>query len=91
MAKEFKYKSEIQQGEIVQSWHVSQSVEAFSAASGVQEDYDISVSGSFKVTGSVYVEPSLLLNTPQNYYLSYNNTTGQVFKAQTGLSGTSVF
>ena len=46
MAKVLNYPSQIQQGEIVQSWHVSQSVEAFSAAS--QQDYDISVSGSFK-------------------------------------------
>ena len=36
MAEEFKYQAEIQQGEIVQSWHVSQSVEAFTAA----EEYD---------------------------------------------------
>mgnify|MGYP001276741053 CR=1 FL=1 len=46
MAKQFNYKSQIEQGEVIQSWHVSQSVDAFSTANQVA--YDISVSGSFK-------------------------------------------
>ena len=39
---------EIAQGFTVESWHVSQSVEAFTGAS----DYDITISGSLTVTGS---------------------------------------
>jgi len=67
MAQEFKYQSEIQQGEIIQSWHVSQSVEAFTG----EESYDITVSGSSTLTGSMYIDPSKLLSTPQTHYLSY--------------------
>ena len=55
MAKKLQYKSDIEQGKVVESWHVSQSVDAF--ASTNQVAYDISVSGSFKVTGSVAFEP----------------------------------
>ena len=93
MAKEFEYKNDIEQGKIVQSWHVSQSVDAFSATN--QQAYDISISGSFKATSSIYIEPSVLLEQEQNYILSYDNTTGQVFKAPNnggggaGTSGTS--
>ena len=75
MAKELKYITDIIQGNIIDSWHVSQSVEAFSAATGVQQDYDISVSGSFKVTGSQFIKPNTLLNQTKNYILSYDNTT----------------
>ena len=39
---------EISQGFTINSWHVSQSVDAFTA----QDAYDISVSGSFNNTGS---------------------------------------
>ena len=85
MAKQLQYKTQIEQGEIVQSWHVSQSVDAFSATN--QEAYDISVSGSFKVTGSVFIKPSTLLEQTNSYLLSYNNATGQVFKQQTGGGG----
>ena len=70
MAKELKYITDIIQGNIIDSWHVSQSVEAFSAATGVQQDYDISVSGSFKVTGSQFIKPNTLLNQTKNYILS---------------------
>ena len=51
MAEEFKYQSEIQQGEIVQSWHVSQSVDAFTG----EDAYDITISGSSTLTGSMYI------------------------------------
>ena len=73
MAKQLQYKSQIVQGEIVQSWHVSQSVEAFSAAEQVA--YDISVSGSFKVTGSQFIKPDTLLTTGQCQVLTYNPST----------------
>jgi hypothetical protein len=77
MAKVLNYESQIQQGELVQSWHVSQSVDAFT---GVQ-DYAISISGSVNLTSSLSIKPINLLTTGQNYVLTYNNTTGQVFKA----------
>ena len=79
MAKCLNYESEIQQGEIVQSWHVSQSVDALTGA----DDYDITISGSLTLTGSAYLNPSKILSTGQEYYLAYNNTTGQIFKATT--------
>ncbi len=79
MAKVLNYESQIQQGELVQSWHVSQSVDAFTGV----EDYAISISGSVNLTSSLSIEPTLLLTTGQNYVLTYNNTTGQVFKALT--------
>jgi len=81
MAKQLQYKSQIVQGEIVQSWHVSQSVEAFSAAEQVA--YDVSVSGSFKVTGSQFIKPDTLLTTGQCQVLTYNPSTGQIFRANT--------
>ena len=79
--KHLKYEDQIQQGEIVQSWHVSQSVEAFSAPS--QSDYDISVSGSFKVTGSQFIKPGSLPTQTKDFLLSYDTTTGQIFKMST--------
>jgi len=81
MAKKLQYKSDIEQGKIVESWHVSQSVDAF--ASTNQVAYDISVSGSFKVTGSQFIEPTNLNNQVRSFVLSYDNTTGQIFKMLT--------
>ena len=83
MAKQLKYITDIVTGQPVEAPHVSQSVEAFSAESGVQKAYDISVSGSFKVTGSQFIEPLNLLNQTKNYVLSYDDTTGQIFKMLT--------
>jgi hypothetical protein len=48
MAKCLNYESEIQQGCAIESWHVSQSVDAFTGA----DDYDIKISGSLILTGS---------------------------------------
>jgi len=79
MAKCLNYESEIQQGLAIESWHVSQSVDAFTGA----EDYDITISGSLTLTGSAYLTPSKILATGQEYVLTYNNTTGQIFKATT--------
>ena len=87
MANKLKYINDIEQGKIIQSWHVSQSVEAFSSTD--QQAYDISVSGSFKVTGSQFIEPNNLLLIAQQYVLAYDNSTGQIFKmlASEGSSG----
>jgi len=51
MAEKFKYQSEIITGQIVQAQHVSQSVEAFTGV----EEYDITISGSTTLTGSMYI------------------------------------
>ena len=51
MAKCLNYESQIQQGNVIQSWHVSQSVESLTAA----EDYDISISGSLRLTASLHI------------------------------------
>jgi len=83
MAKKLEYITDMTQGATIEGWHVSQSVEAFSSTTGVQQDYDISVSGSFKVTGSQFIEPSTLLSISKNLILSYDGTTGQIFKMPT--------
>ena len=79
MANKIKYLSQIQQGSTVQSWHVSQSVDAFTGAS----DYEISISGSLNLTSSLSISSSNLLTTSQPQVLTYNPTTGQVFRANT--------
>ena len=65
--KKFNYKSQIEQGKIIQSWHVSQSVDAFSADNQVA--YDLSVSGSLKITSSIFIEPSILPPQTNSYIL----------------------
>jgi hypothetical protein len=52
MAQTLKYDSEIQQGATIQSWHVSQSVDAFTGT----EAYDITLSGSFTTEGNILHE-----------------------------------
>ena len=81
MAKTIGYSSEVITGQIVEAPHVSQSIEAFSAAN--QQDYDISISGSFKVTGSQFIEPDTLLTQTKPHILSYDASTGQIFKMNT--------
>ena len=46
---------QISQNYTIESWHVSQSVDAFT---GVKE-YDITLSGSFTLTGSQYITGSV--------------------------------
>lgn len=82
MAKTIGYSSQVITGQIVEAPHVSQSIEAFSAAN--QEDYDISVSGSFKVSGSQFIKPNFLLTQTKPFVLSYDESTGQIFKMNTG-------
>ena len=81
MAKTIGYSSEVITGQIVEAPHVSQSIEAFSAAN--QQDYDISISGSFKVTGSQFIKPDTLLEQNKHFVLSYDEDTGQIFKMNT--------
>lgn len=80
--KHFNYKSQIEEGEIIQSWHVSQSVDAFSASAN-QVPYSISISGSLKVTGSQFIKPSSIPTQTKDFLLSYDTTTGQIFKMST--------
>jgi hypothetical protein len=64
---------EVVQNFPIESWHVSQSVDAFTGA----EAYDILLSGSLTVTGSVAING--LTNTSQNNVLTYNTSTGLVY------------
>ena len=81
--KHFNYKSQIEEGEVVHSWHVSQSVDAFSASAN-QVPYDISISGSLKVTGSQFIKPTSLPLATREFLLSYDITTGQISRMSTG-------
>ncbi len=98
MAKELKKifersSDEIVQGFTVQSWHVSQSVDALTGA----EDYDITISGSLTVTGSVYLDGIEDADGSSVYNLVLNQSTGEVFTTASlsggggadGSSGTS--
>lgn len=57
----------------IRPWHVSQSVDAFTGI----EAYDITISGSLTVTGSIYLDQ--LSNTSQNNVLTIDALTKQVF------------
>ncbi len=64
---------EIAQNFTIESWHVSQSVDALTGA----EAYDITISGSLELTGSFSVN-GLPQNSGAGYYsVVVNNTTGQ--------------
>jgi hypothetical protein len=64
---------EVVQNYTIQSWHVSQSVDAFTGA----EAYDITLSGSLVVTGSVAI--NTLPNSPQNGVVLYDDVTGLLY------------
>jgi len=49
MAKVLNYEAQIGTGQVIQPWHISQSVDAFTGA----EAYDITISGSLVTTGSI--------------------------------------
>jgi hypothetical protein len=72
---------EIVQGYTINSWHVSQSVDAFTG----QDAYDITVSGSLEVigpveiTGSLYIDPDYLnIATSTDNLTLIDLTTGEV-------------
>ena len=99
MAKELKNifdagNDQIDQNYTINSWHVSQSVDAFTGA----DDYDVTVSGSFTVTGSAYISGSLYHpNVPDADGSAYNvllvdTSTGEFYYSgsyEGGVSGTS--
>ena len=84
---------EISQGYTINAWHVSQSVDAFTAA----DAYDISISGSFSNTGSASFSGSVftpdLPDTVTNFEVVVVDTiTDEVKKTNllnAGSSGTS--
>jgi hypothetical protein len=57
----------------IESWHVSQSVDAFTGT----EAYDIILSGSLILTGSLAIQG--LTDSPQNKVLLYDDTTGLIY------------
>jgi len=64
---------EVVQNFTIHSWHVSQSVDAFTGA----DDYDITLSGSLIVTGSVAIHT--LPNSPQNGVVLYDDVSGLLY------------
>ena len=57
----------------IKPWHVSQSIDAFTGLN----DYDITLSGSLVITGSVAING--LTNTIQNSVLTYDANTGLLY------------
>ena len=83
---------EIAQDFTINSWHVSQSVDAFTGAN----DYDITVSGSLGVTGSFGVKSLPEVSNPsiQNNVIVIDPISGLIgytgsFSAEAGSSGSS--
>jgi len=71
-------KSGITTGQSVESWHITQSIDAFSGL----EAYDISLSGSFNMTGSINGEPGVINNLTASYATTASyalNTVGSGF------------
>jgi hypothetical protein len=64
---------EVFQNFTIHSWHVSQSVDAFTG----DDDYDVTISGSLVVTGSVAIHT--LPNSPQNGVVLYDDVTGLLY------------
>lgn len=60
-------------GNTVEAYHVTQSIDAFTGIAA----YDITLSGSLQVTGSVAING--LTNPSKTNVLTYDTTTGQVF------------
>ena len=66
-------KSGISTLQIVRPWHVTQSIDAFLGT----DAYDVTLSGSMTITGSVLLNG--LSTTTQTNVLTYNTTSGQLF------------
>lgn len=77
---------QIDQTYTIEAWHVSQSVDAFTAA----KDYDIKISGSLTITGSLFATASHA-NSGSKIYIASNNATNAnytlVFKNSIGALG----
>jgi len=72
MAKQLS-KQDIVTRKVVRPWHVSQSVDAFTGI----EAYDITISGSLTLTGSLAING--LTTTSQANVLTIDSSTGQVY------------
>ena len=64
---------EVTQNYTIESWHISQSIDALTGT----EAYDLTISGSLVVTGSVSVNG--LTTTTQTGVVTIDTTTGQLF------------
>ena len=77
---------QIDQTYTIEAWHVSQSVDAFTAT----KDYDIKISGSLTITGSLFATASHAYSGSKVYIASNNATDINytlVFKNSTGALG----
>jgi len=77
---------QIDQTYTIEAWHVSQSVDAFTAA----KEYNISISGSLAITGSLFATASHAYSGSKIYIASNNSTNTEytlVFKNNTGALG----
>jgi hypothetical protein len=59
-------KTGITTGNTVEAWHVTQSIDAFSGL----EEYDISLSGSLNMTGSITGEPGIINNLTASFAMN---------------------
>ncbi len=75
---------EVVQDFTINSWHVSQSVDALTAV----EDYDISISGSLNVTGSVNIK-ELDTDAALTDFVVIDTSTGELKKRTGGSAGTN--
>ena len=73
------------QNYIINSWHVSQSVDAFTGAAA----YDILVSGSLGITGSFFANVATINSTGSYTALVKDNATNQILANSAFTSGTS--
>jgi hypothetical protein len=63
----------IETGNTIEAWHVTQSIDAFTGV----EAYDISLSGSLNITGSLTIKG--LSTSSQSNVLTINSSTGNIF------------
>jgi len=71
-------------GNTVEAYHVTQSIDAFTGIAA----YDITLSGSLQVTGSVAING--LTNPSKADVLTYDTTTGQVFYTASNALSTQI-
>ena len=74
---------QIAQTYTIESWHVSQSVDAWTGA----DAYDLKLSGSLVLSGSAYISGSPVSSGTGYSVLVINNTTGQVYTTGSYSSG----
>ena len=77
MANVLNYEAQIGTGQVIQPWHISQSVDAFTGA----EAYDITISGSLVTTGSIKGTTTLTIG-------SNHTNTGTLSTIAGGLNST---